>query len=135
VEHRGRTVLAMDCVLAGAETRHGRPLNSVVRRLMRSIGYLLSIAAVSAGVAGAAESTQVTDEASAIAAAKRYTKARCTKETPCEFRARREGKQWNVMVEFPKRNNPREIAQRYPGGHVLLYFNQHGQLVRRVEGE
>jgi Domain of unknown function (DUF4160) len=31
VVHRGRTVLAMDCVLAGAETRRGRPLNSVVR--------------------------------------------------------------------------------------------------------
>jgi len=31
VEHRSRTVLAMDCVLAGAEAQHGRPLNSVVR--------------------------------------------------------------------------------------------------------
>jgi hypothetical protein len=30
VEHRGRTVLAMGCALAGAESRHGRPLNSVV---------------------------------------------------------------------------------------------------------
>jgi hypothetical protein len=87
------------------------------------------------GVAIAAEPTRVTDEASAIAAAKRYTKARCAKETPCEFRARREGQQWNVMVEFTKRSNPREVAQRYPGGHVLLYFNQQGQLVRRVEGE
>lgn len=29
--HRGPTVLAMDCVLAGAETRRGRPLNSIVR--------------------------------------------------------------------------------------------------------
>jgi hypothetical protein len=87
------------------------------------------------GVAVAAESTQITDEASAIAAAKRYTKARCTTETPCEFRARREGKQWNVYVEFTKRNNPREIAQKFPGGHVILYFNQQGQLVRRLEGE
>lgn len=110
-------------------------LNSVVRRLMRSIGSLLSITVVSSSLAVAAESAQVTDEASAIAAAKRFTKARCTKETPCEFRARREGSQWNVMVEFSKRNNPREIAQRHPGGHVLLYFNQQGQLVRRVEGE
>ena len=32
--HRGRTVLAMDCVLAGAETHRGRPLNSIVRRLL-----------------------------------------------------------------------------------------------------
>jgi hypothetical protein len=29
---RGRTVLAINCVLAGAGTRHSRPLNSVVRR-------------------------------------------------------------------------------------------------------
>jgi len=27
VVHRGRTVLAIDCVLAGAEWHHGRPLN------------------------------------------------------------------------------------------------------------
>lgn len=113
----------------------GPRLNLGVRRLMRSIGYFLSITVVLTSLAVAAESTQLTDEASAIAAAKRYTKARCTKERPCEFRARREGKQWNVMVEFSRRNNPREIAQRYPGGHVLLYFNQQGQLVRRVEAE
>jgi hypothetical protein len=31
VSHRGRTVLAMDCVLAGAEWHRGRPLNSIVR--------------------------------------------------------------------------------------------------------
>ncbi len=30
--HRGRTVLAIDCVLAGAESHRARPLNSVVRR-------------------------------------------------------------------------------------------------------
>jgi len=103
--------------------------------VMRSLGYILGIAAVSLSLSVGAESTRITDEASAIAAAKRYTKARCAKETPCEFRARREGKQWNVMVEFSKRGSSREIAQRYPGGHVLLYFNEQGQLVRRVEGE
>jgi hypothetical protein len=102
---------------------------------MTTIRHLLAIAALGAGAAVAADATQVTDEASAIAAAKRYTKARCTRQTPCEFRARREGKQWNVMVEFSTRNNPREISRRYPGGHVLLYFNQQGELVRRVEGE
>jgi len=32
VVHRGRTELAMDCALAGAEAQHGRPLNLVVRR-------------------------------------------------------------------------------------------------------
>jgi hypothetical protein len=42
----------------------------------------LEVVALAIGVAVAAESAQVTDEASAIAAAKRYTKARCTKEAP-----------------------------------------------------
>ena len=102
---------------------------------MKCIRGFASVAAVVGCAAVAAESTSVTDEASAIAAAKRYTKARCTAATPCEFRARREGNQWNVFVEFSKRNRPGEIAQRFPGGHVLLYFNQQGQLVRRVEGE
>jgi hypothetical protein len=32
VVHRGRTVLAMDCALAGAEQHRGRPLNSIVRQ-------------------------------------------------------------------------------------------------------
>ncbi len=102
---------------------------------MKFICAVASLVPLVIGVAVAADSIQITDEASAIATAKRYTKARCTTETPCEFRARREGKQWNVFVEFTKRNNPREIAQKYPGGHVLLYFNQQGQLVRRLEGE
>ncbi len=29
--HRGRIVLAMDCVVVGAQSQHGRPLNSIVR--------------------------------------------------------------------------------------------------------
>ena len=32
MEHRGRAVLAMDCVPAGAKPHRGRPLNAVVRR-------------------------------------------------------------------------------------------------------
>ena len=68
-----------------------------------------------------ADSAKLTDEASAIAAAKRYVKAQCTGK-PCHFIARQEGSQWNVRVEFK-------------GGYVLLYFNQDGQLVRRVSGE
>ena len=82
-----------------------------------------------------AQATALTDEASAIAVAKRYTKARCTASKPCEYRARREGKQWNVMVEFSKRADSKEVTQRAAGGHLLLYFNQDGQLVRRVEAE
>jgi hypothetical protein len=36
VAHGCRTVLAMDCVLAVAESQHGRPLNSVVRRHVKN---------------------------------------------------------------------------------------------------
>lgn len=92
-----------------------------------------SIVVFAASTAVWANSGRVTDEASAIAVAKKYVKAQCT-ETPCHFTPRREGSQWNVMVEFTKRNAAGKL-DRYPGGHVLLYFNQEGQLVRRVKGE
>jgi phosphoglycolate phosphatase-like HAD superfamily hydrolase len=42
--HRRRTVLAMDCVLAGAESQRGRPLNSVVR--LHMIGDVVSAIAL-----------------------------------------------------------------------------------------
>ena len=103
---------------------------------MRGIhATVLSIALLSAVPLAAAQSARITDEASAIAAAKRYTKAQCTEATPCEYRARREGKQWNVMVEFSTRTRKNEVSNKYPGGHVLLYFNEQGQLLRRVQGE
>ena len=95
--------------------------------------YILPIL-LSATAAWANESTRVTDEASAIAAAKRYTKAQCT-QTPCEYRPRREGKHWNVWVGFTRRNRPGEKPQPYHGGHVILYFNEEGQLVRRIQGQ
>ena len=96
-------------------------------------GAVLTVLLGQAGLAFAAEA--IVDEASAIAAAKRYTKARCTAETPCTFKPRREGKQWNVWVQFTKRSAPGKAALPYPGGHVLLYFDREGHLVRRVEGE
>lgn len=99
-------------------------------RRMALLTLLLSLA----GTASAGESTHVTDEASAIAAAKRYTKAQCT-QTPCRYRARREGKQWNVWVDFTKRSRPGAKPQPYHGGHVILHFNPQGQLVRRIQGE
>jgi hypothetical protein len=88
-----------------------------------------------ASAASRAHAAEITDEASAVAAAKRYTKARCSEKRPCEFRARREGSQWNVLVEFSRRGERGEVANKHPGGHLLLYFNRQGQLVRRVEGE
>ena len=102
--------------------------------LMRFARYISSIAALAASAFVWAESGRVTDEASAIAVAKKYVKAQCGAEKPCYFKPRREGSQWNVLVEFTKRNEAGKF-ERYPGGHVLLYFNQEGQLVRRVQGE
>jgi hypothetical protein len=99
-----------------------------------SIRNLFAILLFSAIGAMADESTRVTDEASAIAAAKRYTKGQCT-ETPCQYRPRREGKNWNVWVDFTRRERPGAKPQPYHGGHVILYFNEAGELVRRIKGE
>ena len=124
--------------IACSAARNGRsagPLNQVlITRLMKIVRHIFSIVLLAASGLGLAESARVTDQASAIAAAKKYVKAQCTAETPCRFKPRREGSQWNVLVEFTKRNSG-EKPERYPGGHVLLYFNQEGQLVRRVNGE
>jgi len=49
VAHRGRTVLAMDCVLAGAEWQHGRPLNWFVRAHMTHGRRALIGAAIAVG--------------------------------------------------------------------------------------
>ena len=99
-----------------------------------TISTITAALLVLAASAAANDSTKIADEASAIAAAKRYTKAQCT-ETPCQYRARREGTQWNVWVDFTKRARPGATPQPYHGGHVILYFNQDGQLVRRIKGE
>ena|SRR6185503_7082979 len=99
---------------------------------MKYIRHLSGIVLLAAS--GVVSAERVTDEASAIAVAKKYVKARCTVEAPCHFKPRREGSQWNVLVEFTKPNAYGK-PDRYPGGHVLLYFNQEGQLVRRVNGE
>ncbi len=91
--------------------------------------------AAAAGFASAAAFAQVFDEASAIAAAKRYTKAQCTAQTPCTYKPRREGKQWNVWVQLSKRKAPGQKPQPYDGGHLILYFDAQGHLVRRIQGE
>jgi hypothetical protein len=101
---------------------------------MRYVQALSTVLLFATSPIALANSGRVTDEASAIAAAKKYVKAQCAAEKPCHFKPRREGSQWNVLVEFTKRNEAGNL-ERYPGGHVLLYFNQEGQLVRRVKGE
>jgi hypothetical protein len=77
----------------------------------------------------------ITDEASAIAEARKYVKARCSDQSPCRFRPRREGARWNVWVEFTRRDSPGAKPHPYSGGHVILYFDADGRLVKRIEGE
>jgi hypothetical protein len=108
-----------------------------VRAAFASVAHarIASVLVAAAACASEAAFAQVVDEASAIAAAKRYTKAQCTAETPCTYKPRREGKQWNVWVQFTRRNAPGQKPQPYHGGHIILYFDAQGHLVRRVQGE
>jgi hypothetical protein len=93
----------------------------------------LSIATALVIVALHAAAARIADEAAAVEAAKAYTKGRCTSESPCSYRARREAKQWNVWVQLTKRSRPG--AAPSPAGHLILYFDAEGNLVRRIEGD
>ena len=77
----------------------------------------------------------VNSATSATEAAKRLMKARCAGETLCRYRAERDGKQWRVWVHFAKRNAAHAGARPVADGYVVLYFDAHGTLIRRVEGE
>ena len=98
----------------------------------RILGALLWAAATAAF---GAENIEITDNASAIEAAKRYLKARCTTETPCTFKPEHEGKQWRVWVQLTKRDAANEAPRPFPGGTVILYFDAKGSLTRRLEAE
>ncbi len=80
-----------------------------------------------------ASAAKIADEAAAVKAAKAYAKGRCTAESPCTYRARREGRQWNVWVQLTKRSRPG--AAPSAAGHLILYFDAEGNLVRRIEGD
>jgi hypothetical protein len=96
----------------------------------------LAAAVISAAsVAFAASEGRIIDGASAIDAAKRYLKARCTVETPCRFKPEHEGKQWRVWVQLTKRSSANGRPVAYPGGTLILYFGEDGSLKRRLEGE
>ena len=97
--------------------------------------FFAAVAALTISVAATAESSAITDAASAILAAKQYTKASCNAVTPCTYKAQREGKQWRVAVKLTKRNNPRVAALPYAGGDMFLYFDSRGYLLRRLGGE
>lgn len=98
----------------------------------RVLGALAGVAAL---LALAADRPGITDATSAIDAAKRYVKARCTVETPCKFKPEREGKQWRVWVQLTRRDSANSLPRPYPGGTLILYFDARGNLIRRLEGD
>ena len=98
----------------------------------RVLGVLAGSAAM---LALAAEGRGISDAASAVDAAKRYVKARCTDETPCKFKPEREGKQWRVWVQTTRRDSANAAPRPYPGGTLILYFDAKGNLIRRLEGD
>src|SRR5688500_9272101 len=100
---------------------------------MRTTSQLGAIALLMSGVAWGAEG--ITDNASAVSAAKRYLKARCNAETPCKFKPEQEGKQWRVWVQTTKRYEANQAPRPYPGGTLILYFDAKGNLTRRLEAE
>ena len=96
---------------------------------------IASLSAIAAAVAFGANASGITDDASAIEAAKRYLKARCTAGTPCKFKPEQEGKQWRVWVQLTRRNAANQAPRPYPGGTLILYFDAKGSLLRRLEGD
>ena len=96
---------------------------------LRALALFLASATFGAGAAA------ITDDASAVEAARRYLKARCTTETPCKFKPEHEGKQWRVWVQLTRRSAPNQAPRPYPGGTLVLYFDGKGNLLRRLEAE
>lgn len=97
--------------------------------------HLAALAGIAAAAAFGAEASPISDDASAIEAAKRWLKARCTTETPCKFKAEHEGTQWRVWVQLTRRNAANQAPRPYPGGTLILYFDAKGNLTRRLEGD
>ena len=83
------------------------------------------LAVLAGGQAIAAEA--IKSPGAAIEAAKKYVKGRCT-ASPCKYRAQRDGPQWRVWVDLPAQG-------KTPGGHIVLYFDREGNLIRRLEGD
>jgi len=93
-------------------------------------GVLAAAVALTVSLGVAAESTEITDAASATRAAKRYTKGRCTAETLCTYKPEREGSQWRVWVQVTKRNAPSD-----PRSSIVLFFDAKGNLLRRLDAD
>jgi hypothetical protein len=94
-----------------------------------------AIAAMIVTLAVGAHAAPITDKASAVETAKHYMRGKCKPEAPCTYKAKREGRQWNVWVQLPSPAAPRQTRRSAPGGYVVLYFDADGNLLKRIEGE
>lgn len=99
----------------------------------RSLIVAAALASSAALTAIAAD--RITDSSAAIQAAQRYVAGRCTAQTPCKFRAEREGRQWRVWVRLSKRNARGRVVYPSPAKHIVLFFDMNGNLIRRLEAE
>jgi len=96
--------------------------------MKRRLLVALVFATLPAALVGTAEAARIGSAAEAIDAAKKYVKGRCVPSPPCKYRAQHEGPQWRVWVDLPKKGST-------PGGHIILFFDLEGNLVRRLEGD
>lgn len=92
---------------------------------------ILAFGAAFAATVVVAADARIADAASATEAAKRYLKARCTSQAPCKFKPERDGNQWRVWVELPKRASKKDG----PAPQLVLFFDTNGNLIRRLEVE
>ena len=122
----GCTEIARREIKPGQKITMRRPTTA---KMQASRVLALCLAAGTVVVALASE-PRVSDQASAVEAAKRYLKARCTADAPCKFKAEREASQWRVWVELPRKS-----ASRGPGQQIVLFFDVSGNLIRRLEVE
>ncbi len=97
------------------------------------IGALLL--AAFGGIPGIAFAQEpITDAPSAVEAAKRHVRGRCTPSAPCRFKAERDGTRWRVWVRPARRLSPPGRAPATEGT-LVLYFDRQGHLLRRLEAE
>ncbi len=101
----------------------------------KHLSRICAAALASSAMFIASAADRISDSAAAIRAAQRYVAGRCTAQTPCRFRAEREGRQWRVWVRLSQRNARGQVVYPRPAKHVILFFDTSGNLIRRLEAE
>lgn len=98
--------------------------------MKRRLAFALAVLLAPAALAG--EPIRTREEATD--AARRWMKARCNAQTPCTYKPEHEGRQWRVWVQLTRRDAQGK-PRPFPGGTVILYFDEAGNLLRRLEGD